>query len=249
MCDPLSMALVGAALTTGGGLVNQSTQNKAIKAQNKANREAVRVSEQASDAERLRQSRLEEESSASLSRALAGTAETAEGTGREAETVAALDEANARVTPDLTASALPGQLSGDTELAKIIAGEINSSSKRVGTQVKGLNTLAGLRSSFGGLGDLFGSTGSAIQTTNSKRRSSLGVSGLETSIPAAMVRPGSSLFGDLLTLAGQAVGVAGPGLLASGPNQLNAFQSGINSLSGPAPVFSPTPTPRPALPF
>ncbi len=248
MCNPIFIPIAAAVLTTAGSIAKERTANNAISAQNKANRVAVRVSEQASDAERVRQRRLEEESSASVSRALAGTAETAEGTGREAETVAALDEANARVTPDLTVSALPGQISGDTELAKIIAGEINSSSKRVGTQVKGLNTLAGLQSAFGGLGDLFGSTGSAIQTTNSKRRSSLGVSGLETSIPAASVRPGSGLAGDLLTLAGQVVGVAG-GAFTGGANSLSPFQSGINRLSGPSPVFSPTPTPRPALPF
>ncbi len=249
MCDPLSMALIGGALGIGGGVVNRNTQNNAIEAQNKANQEAVRVSQQAADAERLRQRRLEDESTASLSRALTGTAETAEGSGREAETTAALNEASAEATPGLTISALPGQISGDTELAKIIAGEINESSKRVGTQVKGLNTLAGLQSAFGGLSDLFSGTGSAIQSTNLNRRASLDVSGLETGIPAARVRPGSSLFGDLLTLAGQAVGVAGPGLLASGPNQLNSLQSGINRLSGPAPVFSPTPTLRPALPF
>ncbi len=247
MCNPIFIPIAAAFLTAAGSIQQQRTASKAVNAQNKANREAVRVSQQAADAERLRQRRLEEESSASLSRALTGTAETAEGTGQEAETVAALDEANARVTPDLTVSSLPGQISGDTELAKIIAGEINESSKRVGTQVKGLNTLAGLQSAFGGLGDLFGSTGSAIQTTNSKRRASLDVSGLETGIPAASVRPGSSLPGDLLKLAGTLVGVFGGGVGAAGG--LTSFQQGANAFSGPSPIFSPTPTPRPALPF
>ncbi len=216
MCNPTAIAAVSAVLSGAGGLFNQSTGDKAIRAQNRENEEAVRVSQQAAEAERVRQRRLEEESTASLNRALAGTAETAAGSGQEAETTAALNEANAQVTPDLTISALPGQISGDTELAKIIAGEINQSSQRVGTQVKGLNTLAGLQSAFGGLGDLFSGTGSAIQSTNLNRRASLDVSGLETGIPAARVTPGSSLFGDLLTLAGQGIGVAGGGLGSAG---------------------------------
>ena len=247
MCSPLAVSLISGALSFGGGLIQQSTQNKAITAQNRANQDAVLASQLAADQERLRQRRFEDESTASLSRALEGSAETAEGTGREAETRTLLDEANERVRPGLTVSALPGQLSGDTELAQIIAGEINKSASRVGTQVKGLNTLAGLQSGFGSLSDLFSGTGSAIQTTNLNRRASLDVSGLETSIPAGKVTPGSGLFGDLLTLAGQGLGTFGPGVLASGPNQLNALQRGINSLSGPAPIFSPTPVPR--LPF
>jgi len=207
MCNPAAaVAVASVVASVAGTTINQRNQNQAIEAQNKANREAVQASTQAADQERVRQKKLEDESTASLQRALQGSAEVAEGTGREEETTAALTAQNEAVRPELTASALPGQISGDTELAQIITGQIGESAERTNTQLQGLNTLAGLQSAFGGLSDLFQGTGGAIGTTNSNRRASLGVSGLETGVSPALARPSNSPVGDLFLLGGQALG-------------------------------------------
>lgn len=250
MCDPVAIAIGSAVLTAGGGFINNRQQNAAVSKQNDLNRAATARSAAAADAERGRQRQMEEESFAKLAESLGAAEDVAKGEPQQ-EVKDRLQAETADAAPRLAVSSLPGQASGDTDMARMIGREINEKGARTEKQLEALATLTGLGSAFSGLGDDINENSSGIQTVNSRRRGSANVSRLESNIPPGQARPSNNPIGDLMMLGGQALGAFGGGIGGGGTQALQgAPHLGIPGTFGAAaPSASPFPAARPNLPF
>jgi len=211
--DPISMA--GMAMSAAGSVANAVMQNQAVSAQNAQNRQAMERQRAARDAEVERQRGWEQMQADEVTRALSEADPI-----RQAEaTAAAVDDPGNQVmaaADEYNVPALQGQVANadvDQSIGRTIAGQ----AERTRNLLRAAATLQGQAGAGNDVAQALFGMGSQVSNIGSNRRGSMNAAAMETNIPAAQVRPSSSLIGDLLMVGGGAMGRYG-GARAGLPN-------------------------------
>lgn len=234
MCDPLSIGLaVGGGLLSAGGMAAGHQQQSAfVSAQNRANQQAYEISKQAREAERQRQRRFEEQQHSRVSDQT--DAMSADNFRNEAEARAQnfmdmLATSPQAVSP---ADALPGQSTSTRAVRDATARQASEAAAKSRDRIANMAQMLSYAPTFGERGRGIGDTADFVSTISGLRRGSLAVGHQEQTIPAADVRPGSTLFADILSGLGSMSMQAGASGVFGGGSSL-------------APRTAPKPVPRP----
>lgn len=209
MCDPLS--LIGGAASIAGAAMNAQAQAAYVDAQNRANREAYEISKRAREAELARQAQYEAD-------ALAAWDKTAEALGADKHDEARAEAEQAFMqTFDQQPSAIPeghllsGQQYASDEIKNEIARRANKEAAESRKRIQALAALTAYGNADQTRGTTLNENADFLSTLNGLRRGSLGVSQQEQNISPAMVSPGSTIFGDVLSGVGGIVSSYGGG--------------------------------------
>lgn len=196
--DPFTLAM--AATSAAGSLYNANTQNNAIKRQNVENRKAMEIAKANRDLEVERQQGWEADQAARVSEALLGV----NPAGTATEVAAKVDDPTNEIVQsaeDYNVPVLTGQVA-DGKVSKAIGEIVMDRVAKTKDMLRAQATLSGQNVAFGGAQDQLTRMAGDLANTGSKRSGSLGVSRMETSIPAASVYANDSPIGDILMIAG-----------------------------------------------
>ena len=210
---------LGVAASGIGSLINYGIQQSAIDAQNRLNRQTMDLERKARRRETRRQAGFEADQFANAIDAL-----------MSADPASRVDAVASAPAVDFTSAldrygtdTLQGQNpSADVRegIAKEIADRISEARGALEAQAR-LSAGDSLASS---VGDALIRAASRSDTVGTKRRGSLGVARLETSIPVPTVTPSQSPIGDLLMLGGQlGAGLGGKKIGGLGINYNDPF--------------------------
>lgn len=204
--DPVTLAMIAAstAASAGGAALNVNAQNDAIRAQNEQDKRAQQISEQAAEAERVRQLGMEQQQTEAVSGALAEADPAKALLAAQAEAAAPANKIT-QASDTYTAAPVTTAFQNkdiDAQTAAATAERAASSD----SMADALALLTGIGSQFAGANRAIGRSGSEIATIGGNRRGSAGVAQMEGRIPAAEVTANPGLLGDLLMIGGQAAG-------------------------------------------
>ena len=205
MCDPVTALAIGGTLATAGGsYINQRAQNAAIEGQFEANNQAEEMAAAAREAERARQSVIDQESQADLAEALRefNPEDRAEQTEAAANDPANPIRVAASPYQDLPQSSYGGGQS-------IVGRKIADQAARTSSMVDALATLSAQDTDFSNTGIGLNQLGSDISLDSLLARDSAQVGQFEAQVPSARVTPNNSFFGDALIAAGQGASAVG----------------------------------------
>lgn len=233
MCTGLELA--GIAASTGGAVLNNNIQNRAIAETNNQNRIRMDMEKKARTEETARQAAMEATSAAEVAQALTQVDPATQAATVEAEAAAPENQITQSAEVHNTPT-IQGQVQ-NSDVSSMIGDKVAERLGRTREMLKNMAILSGQDSASSAAGDALGRSSSEIQTTNSNRRGSMNASQLETSIPAAEVTKSKSLIGDLLMLAGsgaasmggRAAGMSG-GRLFGGANAANRVVPNIGDV-------------------
>lgn len=195
------MMLASLAASGAGSLYNASAQNKAIEANNRAQREQQAIQIRERDAEGVRQRAMEAEQAEAVTRALFEAAPEKIAATAQAE---AVDPSNPIIAAaeEYNVPTLAGQVE-NRDVNETMGATINRALARTKEVLKNSAILTGQGTGFQGAEDALGRMGSEIGTIGSNRRASSGVANYAASAPAAQVTQSTNPLGDLLMLGGQ----------------------------------------------
>lgn len=227
MCD------IGMALSVAGGLAKAQSQNAYTNAVNQANKDAFLLSQRAREDERGRQNLFEEEATQSWADTLGELTPEKSAESRGENSLQLTDLLNER--PGGIEQGFQPEIADTSEVVKTAAArKTNAVTQDVIKRIKALADLSAYNTTGSERREELTNTGDFLSTINGLRRGSLGVSQQEQTIPAATVRPGSSLFGDILSGAGGIMSGGGFGGLGGGGGGGFGF-AGLDGLGGPTP--------------
>lgn len=199
----IGSTLLSAALPAVGALYNARMQQQYIDARNAEQQKAMAMEAQARQAEDARQRQMEQVQAQRVTDALM-RAEPEQGAEQVREV--AVEQPNeirdAADTYNLTR--LPGQR-GSTEVSDMIARTVGEERERARGIMENRALLTGQDNWLQSLQDELVRMAGDISNEGSFRQESLGVSRMETNVPAAQVTPSASPWGDLMMLGGQAL--------------------------------------------
>lgn len=216
-----------AAMTAAGSMYNNSTQNKAIAAQNHQNNLAAAQSRSAIDAEDARQRAMEEEQFAAV-RATTDASDPAALAERVMER-ANSDSNEFTQIDDYNGGDLQGQTSTG-EISDSIGKMVGDAVARTKDMLKSQSVLSGQGAGMSGTQDGIVRLRDDVSNVGSDRRRSASVGRLEAQVTPATVTKSDSPLGDILMLAGTALGGA-QGLAQGGATA--GAQAGAQSASMP----------------
>lgn len=207
-------ALMSTALSTAGALYNHKIEQAAIDETNRQNRLAMQMEGAARNAESQRQRAWEKSQFASVQEAAEASDPAAltkeieiEATAPDNEFITAADNYN-------TAQLAGQQSSG--EIASAIGKTVGEALAQTKDLLRAKSMLTSQESGFAGMRDAALGMRDDVSNVGSKRNRSYGVAQLESTIPTADVTKSDSPLGDLLMMAGKAVGGLGGGIFGAG---------------------------------
>lgn len=209
---PSALQIGSAVLPAVGAIYNANTQNRAIEAQSRANRDAMEMDRAARAAESERQLAMEADQIRSVQEAMqqanpASIADrVAQQTQGETDFTRAADETAILALPGQAASGKVGEKMGSI---------VGSALEQTRNMLRAQSVLSAQGGEFSGVSQALQRMSQDIGNVGANRSRSAGVAQLEGRNPPAQVTPSQSILGDALIAAGKGVGQFAGGRQAS----------------------------------
>lgn len=209
MCDPLMLA--GVALSAAGAYSQGQTQAAYVDAQNAANQQAFNISRMARQEEQARQEAWEQEGQDRVD-------DTADKMSREQfdqEQQARADDFVTQIqnADKLDASAAAPSTDGaSVDVKDAMTKRLNKAANESRERIKALAAVQGYGGTLANRGQTQREAGDFLSILGGKRRGSLAVANQEQNIPAATVRPGNDIFGQIMSGLGGMLAYGGSGM-------------------------------------
>jgi hypothetical protein len=222
-------ALIGAAVSVGGSLVQSKAQSAAVEAQNRAQQQAMQRQQQARQQEYARQETLRKQQQGLMDESLAGqdgnsvTNQLEQVKADRSEAPVALSQEMAALTPgDAAIAARPGQ-GGDVQIVNDDLGaRIAQAAQKTRGYLQAKSDIGAYGQLFGDRARTLGMTNENLNFINKKRGGSLDTSAIETGALgqdfASSIAPNSMgmALGSAISGLGQMLGKGAAGKYSGG---------------------------------